>query len=163
MGIVESDLVWSQSGTGWVILLAMAMSPWSVGAGVFAHYRNLNGREALEILLKFPITFTFLLPSIYINAVKEDLRSFHFSKLSSCMTTGEPMDKEVMLKWKEGTGIDIRSIYGQTEAVRCNIWSGIHGALVGSAQDFEFRNQGSILNRVLWARHFSLSASLPRV
>ncbi|XP_068721631.1 acyl-coenzyme A synthetase ACSM4, mitochondrial-like isoform X2 [Montipora capricornis] len=116
MGIVESDLVWSQSGTGWVILLAMAVSSWSVGAGVFAHYRNLNGREALEILLEFPITFTFLLPSIYINAVKEDLRRFHFSKLSSCMTTGEPMDKEVMLKWKEATGIDIRSIYGQTEA-----------------------------------------------
>lgn len=164
MGIIESDLVWSQSGTGWVILLAMAMSSWSVGAGVFAHYRNLNAREALEILVRFPITFTFLLPSFYINAVKEDLRSFHFSKLSSCMTTGEPVDKEVMLKWKEATEIDIRSIYGQTEAVRCNIWrlpfygrnflySGRHGALVGSVLDFELRAPGSIPGWILWARH----------
>lgn len=122
MGIVESDLVWSQSGTSLVIILGMALSSWSVGAGVFAHYRNLNGRKALDNLLEFTITFTFLLPSIYINAVKEDFRRFHFSKLSSCMTTGEPMDKEVMLKWKEATGIDIRSIYRQTDAIRCNIW-----------------------------------------
>lgn len=121
MGIVESDLVWSQSATGWVILLCMAMSSWSVGAGVFAHYKDVNAREALETLRKFPVTFSFLLPSIYINAVKEDLKGIQFSKLSSCMATGEPMNKDVMLKWKEATGIDIRNIYGQTEAVRWNI------------------------------------------
>ena len=27
------------------------------------------------------------------------------------------MNKEVMLKWKEETGIDLREVYGQTEVV----------------------------------------------
>ena len=93
------------------------MSSWSVGAGIFAPYKYIEAREALEILQTYPITFVFFLPRIYIGASKEDLKRFHFPKLSTCMTGGEPMNKEVMLQWKEGTGIDLREIYGQTEVV----------------------------------------------
>ena len=66
---------------------------WSVGAGFFAHYKDIEAREALEILQTFPITSVFFLPRIYIGAVKEDLKSFHFPNLSSRITTGEPMLK----------------------------------------------------------------------
>lgn len=77
----------------------------------------MEAREALEILQMYPVTFSFFLPRIYISAVKEDLKSFHFPKLSSCITSGEPMNKEAMRKWKEGTGINLRNVYGQTEMV----------------------------------------------
>jgi len=90
---------------------------WSAGVGFFAHYKDMEAREALEILQMYPVTFSFFLPRIYISAVKEDLKCFHFPKLSSCITTGEPMNKEAMRKWKEGTGIDLRSVYGQAEMV----------------------------------------------
>jgi len=90
---------------------------WSVGAGFFAHYQDIEAKEALEILQAFPITSVFLLPCVYISAVKEDLKSFRFPKLRSCITSGEPMNKEVMLKWKERTAIDLREAYGQTETV----------------------------------------------
>ena len=117
IGIIQSDLCWFHSSTGWAVLLVSAISSWSAGAGIFAHYKDIEAREALEILQTFPITSVFFLPRIYIGAVKEDLKSFHFPSLSSCITTGEPMNKEVMLKWKEKTGIDLREVYGQTELV----------------------------------------------
>ncbi|KAJ7376473.1 acyl-CoA ligase, partial [Desmophyllum pertusum] len=116
-GVIQSDLVWLQSSTGWVILLARALRSWSVGAGVFFHYKDITPREALETLQKFPVTFALLLPSMYISAAKEDLKSFNFPTLSSCTTTGEPMNKLVMLKWKQETGIDLRCSYGQTETI----------------------------------------------
>jgi len=117
LGIIQSDLLWFHSSTGWLILLISAIMSWSVGAGFFAHYQDIEAKEALEILQAFPITSVFLLPSIYIGAVKEDLKSFYFPKLRSCITSGEPMNKEVMLKWKERTAIDLREAYGQTETV----------------------------------------------
>lgn len=116
-GHTQSDLCWFHSSTGWAILLESAISSWSAGAGILAHYKDIEAREALEILQKFPITFVFFLPRIYIGASKEDLKSFHFPKLSSCMTGGEPMNKEVVLQWKEGTANDLREVYGQTEGV----------------------------------------------
>ncbi|KAJ7376475.1 acyl-CoA synthetase medium-chain member 4 [Desmophyllum pertusum] len=114
-GIIQSDLVWLQSSTGWVILLARALRSWSVGAGLFFHYKDITPREALETFQKFPVTFALLLPSMYIGAAKEDLKSFNFPTLNCCTTTGEPMNKLVTLKWKQETGIDLRTDYGQTE------------------------------------------------
>lgn len=117
LAIVQSDLAWFHSSTGWVLLLSSAFSSWSVGAGFFAHYRDVKTKEALETLQKFPVTLVFFLPRMYISAAEEDLKRFHFPKLSACYTGGEPMNKAVMLKWKEGTGLDLIEVYGSTETV----------------------------------------------
>jgi len=77
----------------------------------------MKAKETLETLQTYPITHIIFLPGLYIRAVREDLRNFQFPKLRICKTTGEPMDKEVMRKWKESTGIDLRESYGQTEMV----------------------------------------------
>ncbi|XP_078367005.1 acyl-coenzyme A synthetase ACSM4, mitochondrial-like isoform X2 [Oculina patagonica] len=115
LGVVQSDFVWYHCSTGWTLLISGSFTAWSVGAGFFVHYKNLTAREALETLQTFPITFLFFLPRMYTSATKEDLKSFHFPKLSSCITTCEPMNKDAMFKWKEVTGLDIRDVYGQTE------------------------------------------------
>ena len=79
-GILQSDLCWFHSSTGWSVLLNSAILSWSAGAGFFAHYKDMETRETLEILQMYPVTFSFFLPRIYISAVKEDLKSFHFPK-----------------------------------------------------------------------------------
>ncbi len=117
LGVVQSDFVWYHCSTGWTLLISGSFTAWSVGAGFFVHYKNLTAREALETLQTFPITFLFFMPRMYTSATREDLKSFHFPKLSSCITTSEPMNKDAMFKWKEVTGIDIRDVYGQTEVV----------------------------------------------
>jgi len=37
--------------------------------------------------------------------------------LKHCMSGGEPLNPEVMEKWKSQTGLDIHEVYGQTETV----------------------------------------------
>ena len=83
-GHIQSDLCLFYSSTGWAILLLSALSSWSVGAGIFAPYKDIEAREALEILQTYPITFVFFLPRVYIGTSKEDFQRFHFPKLSTC-------------------------------------------------------------------------------
>lgn len=49
--------------------------------------------------------------------VLEDLSRYKFSSLRECVSAGEPLNPEVIKKWKEHTGITIRDGYGQTETV----------------------------------------------
>ena len=42
---------------------------------------------------------------------------FHFQALEHCLSAGEPINPEVMSKWRELTGLDIYEGYGQTETV----------------------------------------------
>lgn len=42
---------------------------------------------------------------------------YKFQALEHCLCAGEPINPEVMWKWKELTGLDIYEGYGQTETV----------------------------------------------
>lgn len=46
------------------------------------------------------------------------LSSYKFMSLKHCVSGGEPLNPEVMAKWKIQTGLDIYEGYGQTETVR---------------------------------------------
>ena len=46
------------------------------------------------------------------------LSSYKFTSLKHCVSGGEPLNPEVMAKWKIQTGLDIYEGYGQTETVR---------------------------------------------
>uniref|UniRef100_A0A8C7MLM2 medium-chain acyl-CoA ligase n=1 Tax=Oncorhynchus kisutch TaxID=8019 RepID=A0A8C7MLM2_ONCKI len=43
--------------------------------------------------------------------------SYNFSNLQHCLCAGEPINPEVMEKWRSATGLDIYEGYGQTETV----------------------------------------------
>lgn len=45
------------------------------------------------------------------------LSSYKFMSLKACVFRGEPLNPEVMVKWKIQTGLDIYEGYGQTERV----------------------------------------------
>jgi acetyl-CoA synthetase len=54
--------------------------------------------------------------------IQEDLKHYQFS-LRECVSAGEPLNAEVIKIWKEGTGIELRDGYGQTEStcMICNL------------------------------------------
>ncbi|KAJ7376472.1 Acyl-coenzyme A synthetase acsm4, mitochondrial-like [Desmophyllum pertusum] len=54
--------------------------------------------------------------SMYMNALEEeDVKSFSFPTLRYCIGGGEPINKQVLFKWKEETGMQLFNYYGQTE------------------------------------------------
>ena len=92
---------------------------WSVGSGSFAHYKNvITSREALDTLQRHPITDATFENSVYMKALQEeDLKSVRFLKLNRCFCGGQLVNKQMVKKWKEQTGIELWDSYGQTEAV----------------------------------------------
>ncbi len=54
-------------------------------------------------------------PTIYRFLIKEDLSSCDFSTLHHCGTAGEPLNPEVVKRFKEATGHTIYEGFGQTE------------------------------------------------
>lgn len=117
----ETDLSWTATPTGWSVLpINSFFSAWSVGSGVFAHYKTVTTNDALETLQKYPITHAQFRPSIYMEALHErNLRSFSFPNLKRCFVAGEPTNERMVRRWKEETGVEIWNYYGQTEMVCC--------------------------------------------
>jgi acetyl-CoA synthetase/medium-chain acyl-CoA synthetase len=48
---------------------------------------------------------------------REDLSRHGFPHLRHCMTAGEPLNPEVLERWKAATGLTLHEAYGQTETV----------------------------------------------
>jgi len=113
----ETDLSWTATPTGWSVLLINSFfSAWSVGSAVFAHYKTVTARDALETLQRYPITHVQFRPSIYMVALHEgNLPSFSFPNLKRCFVAGEPTNEHMIHKWKKETGLEIWNYYGQTE------------------------------------------------
>lgn len=129
---VGPDLFWCNTSTGWSAVLGVAFLSWYFGNGVFAHYSHLKARETLETLQNYPITTIGFLPGMYKRCVQEDLKGFRLPKLRHCFTGGEPMDKQAIIKWKEGTGIDLLQGYGTTETGSLTLTLPFHENRVGS-------------------------------
>ncbi len=54
-------------------------------------------------------------PTIYRFLIKEDIKSFDLSTIKHCCTAGEPLNPEVINRFKEATGQEIFEGFGQTE------------------------------------------------
>ena len=91
-----------------------------MGAGAFAHYKNqiLTPKETLETLEAYPITSFTASIAKYVKALNgEDLKNYKFPNLKYCVVGGENVNKELIRKWKEKTGVELLDIYGLTEIV----------------------------------------------
>lgn len=93
-----------------------------MGAGSFAHYKNqlLTPKETLETLEAYPITSFTASIAKYMKALDgEDLENYKFPNLKYCVVGGEKVNKALIRKWKEKTGVELIDVYGLTEIVCC--------------------------------------------
>ncbi|XP_054698795.1 acyl-coenzyme A synthetase ACSM3, mitochondrial-like isoform X1 [Grus americana] len=119
LNLTPSDIMWNTSDTGWVkSAWSSVFAPWICGSCVFVH-SLLQFKPALiaETLSRYPITAFCTAPTAYRMLVQHDLSSYKFMSLKHCVSGGEPLNPEVMAKWKIQTGLDIYEGYGQTETV----------------------------------------------
>lgn len=92
-------------------------SPWSQAAGVFIHAMNkFETSKVIDTLTKHPITSICAAPTLYRSlVVAEDISKLSPKKdtkkslkLRQCLSAGEPLNDEVINKWKDITDITIR-------------------------------------------------------
>jgi len=117
-----SDLHFTISDTGWAkSAWGNLFGQWIEGAAVFIY--DVRGKfdpaEIPPLLKRYRITTFCCPPTIYRMLVLLELDRFDLSALRYCVSAGEPLNPEVIRKWKEKTGLVIHEGYGQTETVLC--------------------------------------------
>jgi len=115
-----TDLHFTVSDTGWAkSSWGSLYGQWLMGACVFVY--DIRGKfhaaEFLEILERYKITVFCAPPTLYRMLVLQDLKKYDLSHLRHCCSAGEPINRDTMRIWEEGTGLRLHEAYGQTETV----------------------------------------------
>jgi len=92
-------------------------APIIVGATTTSIYTNkkFDPEKYLQALADYNISTFCAPPTAYRQFILQDINRFNLTNLRECVSAGEPLNPEVIQKWKHHTGITIRDIYGQTE------------------------------------------------
>jgi acyl-coenzyme A synthetase/AMP-(fatty) acid ligase len=114
----DADLVWCTAGTGWAkSLWNVLLGPWSCGSCIVLHEGGFVPEERMNLIRDLGVTVLCQAPTEYrVEAKLPDLGvRWRLPKLRHCVSAGEPLNPEVLARWKEAFGLTILDGYGQTE------------------------------------------------
>jgi acyl-coenzyme A synthetase/AMP-(fatty) acid ligase len=117
VGMHHGDIHYNISAPGWAkFAWSSFFAPWNIGATIFANQVDkFDAKEQLATIEAYGISTFCAPPTVLRMMIQEDLSKYHF-KFRQCVAAGEPLNPEIVEKWKNGTGIVIRDGYGQTES-----------------------------------------------
>jgi acetyl-CoA synthetase len=117
VGMRHGDIHYNISAPGWAkFAWSSLFAPWNMGATIFANQVDkFDAKEQLRTIEKYRVSTFCAPPTVLRMMIQEDLSKYNF-KFRQCVATGEPLNPEIIEKWKKGTGIVIRDGYGQTES-----------------------------------------------
>lgn len=113
-----SDVVWCTAGTGWAkSLWNVLLGPWSCGSCVVLHEGPFVPEERMNLIRDLDVTVLCQAPTEYrLEAKLPDLGArWSLPRLRHCVSAGEPLNPEVLARWRDAFGLTILDGYGQTE------------------------------------------------
>jgi acetyl-CoA synthetase len=115
LGAREGDLVWCTAGSGWSKAARnVFIAPWLMGASALLHDARFDPHERLELIERERVSVLCMAPTEYrVIAKRATLRPL--PSLKGMVAAGEALNPEVLMAWRDATGLDIRDGYGQTE------------------------------------------------
>ena len=118
MGIKPDDIHHNLSTPGWAKWAwSSFFAPFNVGATITAFkFLFLDGEQYLDAVSAHKVTTFCAPPSAWRTFVNMNLDSFNLSCLKQVISAGEPLNPDVIEKWKAHTKEEIRDIYGQSES-----------------------------------------------
>jgi acetyl-CoA synthetase len=147
IGLRRGDKHYNISQPGWAkFAWSSVFAPLNMGATTFVYKQSgrFGAGRQLEAIQDHKITTLCAPPTALRLLIQESLRDYRFS-LRECVSAGEPLNAEVIKVWKEGTGIELRDGYGQTEST-CMIYN-----LPGSQIKFGSMGKPAFLYEILIA------------
>ena len=117
-GIQTGDIHHNLSAPGWAKWAwSSFFAPLNVGATATGfHFTVLDGHKYLTALTTHKISIFCAPPTAWRMFINLDTSKYDFSALRQSIGAGEPLNPEVISKWKKLTGTEIRDFYGQTES-----------------------------------------------
>ncbi|MBI5975581.1 acyl-CoA synthetase MbcS [Staphylococcus canis] len=118
LGIREDDIVWATAAPGWQKWVwSPFLSIMGSGATAFVFNGRFNPSLYLELLQDFKINVLCCTPTEYRMMSKlKHLESYDLSHLHSAVSAGEPLNRDVVEKFKRHFDLIVRDGYGQTES-----------------------------------------------
>lgn len=108
--ISVADTGWAKCGWGKIY------GQWIVGAANFVYdMERFHANNLLQKLQDYKVTTFCAPPTIYRYMIQEDISGYDLSHIRMSLTAGEPLQPEVMFRWKSATGLTIMEGFGQTE------------------------------------------------
>lgn len=105
-----TDSGWAKFGWGKIY------GQWICGASVFCYDMvKFIPKKLLEVMQEYDIATFCAPPTMYRFMLQEDVASFDLSSIQNFATAGEPLNADVVRRWKEATGKEIREGFGQSE------------------------------------------------
>lgn len=116
VGLQAGDLHWNISSPGWAKhAWSCFFAPWNAGAGVFIFEQaRFDAKRTLDTIVRCGVTSLCAPPTVWRAFALLDLASYPV-KLGEVLSAGEPLNPEIIDKFKQAWGLTIRDGYGQTE------------------------------------------------
>jgi len=112
------DLAWCTSSTGWAkSLWNVLLGPWSCGTCIVVDGGGFTPESRLDLIRDLGVTLLCQAPTEYrLEAKLPDLGArWQLPLLRHCVSAGEPLNPEVIERWRDAFGLTIYDGYGQTE------------------------------------------------
>ncbi len=117
-GVRTDDIHHNLGAPGWAKWAwSSFFAPLNVGATASGfNFTVLDGMKYLDAIVSNKISVFCAPPTAWRMFINQDTSQFDFSGLRQSIGAGEPLNPEVISKWKKLTGTEIRDFYGQTES-----------------------------------------------
>ena len=116
--VEENKLHMSVSDSGWAKFgWGKIYGQWICGATIFCYdMKKFYPQKLLSVIEKYKLTTFCAPPTMYRFMLQEDVASYDLSSVKRWCTAGEPLNPEVVNKWRGFTGKTIAEGFGQTES-----------------------------------------------
>ncbi len=116
LGCQRGDIHYNISSPGWAkFAWSSFFAPWNAGATILANQVDqFDPKDQLATMQNRLVTTFCGSPTVIRMLIQEDIAAYQL-QLRSCCAAGEPLNPDVIDKWKQATGLTIRDGYGQTE------------------------------------------------
>jgi acyl-coenzyme A synthetase/AMP-(fatty) acid ligase len=109
------ELVWCTAASGWSKSARnVFIAPWLQGAAALLHDARFDPRQRLEVLAAERVNVLCMAPTEY-RVIAKRSQLAPVPSLRGLVAAGEALNPEVLRAFREGTGLEIRDGYGQTE------------------------------------------------
>ena len=117
LGVQSDDIVWATAAPGWQKWIwSPFLAVLGSGATAFVYKGKFEAKTYLQLIEKHEINVLCCTPTEYRMMIKSDtFGTYEYPQLRTAVSAGEPLNREVIERFKERYGVHIRDGYGQTE------------------------------------------------
>jgi acyl-coenzyme A synthetase/AMP-(fatty) acid ligase len=109
------ELAWCTAASGWSLSARNAfVAPWLRGATALLHDTRFDPAERLDTIEREGVAVLCMAPTEY-RAIAKRTALRRLPSLRHAVAAGEPLNPEIVERWRDEVGVTIHDGYGQTE------------------------------------------------